>query len=127
MYLFLPFLIIWNMFNIFCVMEVQNNALNIPRGKVLSGEKCGAVSEDWDTTELKETAKKYGTSFNEFTMALLSVSLKRFYEKKNKPERQIRLGMPASFRKVAKTAEKLDIGNDVSVFFVDLVLHSEIK
>jgi hypothetical protein len=53
--------------------------LTLPRGKVLSGEKHGHIAEDWDVKELKSAAKKYGAGFNDFMMAMISVSLYRFF------------------------------------------------
>jgi hypothetical protein len=61
------------------IMRVQDNPLTIPAGKVLSGEKRGYISKDWDVQELKKTAKKYNVGFNDFTMALISVALYRFF------------------------------------------------
>lgn len=93
----------------------------------MSGEKLGSISPDWDTADIKMCAKKYGCSFNDIIMAMISVSLHRYFIKRNEPQNQVRMGLPASFRKVPKTAEALELNNDIALFFIDLALHPEIE
>lgn len=55
-------------------------------------------------TELKAASKKCKASFNDFMMAMISVALYRFFEQRGKIERRVRISIPVSFRKNAKTA-----------------------
>jgi len=43
MYLSLPFVMIWELLIVLFWMDVQKNALTMPKGKVLSGEKHGHI------------------------------------------------------------------------------------
>lgn len=86
----------------------------------MSGEKHGYIAEDWDVQELKTASKKYGAGFNDFMMAMISVAMYRFYVLKGRPQRRVRLGLPASFRKLTETAETLDLSNDLAPLFIEL-------
>lgn len=55
-------------------------------------------------------------------MAMISVSLYRFFEERGRTQHRVRLGLPASFRKVSKTAESLNLSNDLCPLFIELDL-----
>ena len=60
-------------------------------------------------------------------MALLCTTMYKYFESKGKIETEITLGLPVSFRKVAKTADALDLSNDLSPFFYDLQLTDDFE
>ena len=74
------------------------------------------------TSDLKSVAKQHGSSVNDLVMAMLAVSLYRYFESKGKIEKSITLGLPASFKKAAKTAEQLKLINDLCPLFIELNL-----
>ena len=53
-------------------------------------------------------------------MAMLSVSLNEYFLSKGKNEDLITIGLPASFKKKADSAESLSLLNDLCPLFVDL-------
>jgi diacylglycerol O-acyltransferase len=77
--------------------------------------------------ELKAASKKCGASFNDFMMAMISVALYRFFEQRGKTERRVRISIPVSFRKNAKSAEDLDLMNDIAPLFIDLNLNPDFE
>ena len=58
-------------------------------------------------------------------MALLSVTLHKYFQDKERKEDIITIGLPASFSKKAKSAETLELRNDLCPLFVDLKLESD--
>ena len=55
-------------------------------------------------------------------MAILSLSLYKYFESKGQPEDTITLGLPASFKKAAKSADQLKLINDLCPLFIELKL-----
>ena len=55
-------------------------------------------------------------------MAILSVSMYKYFESKGKIEDEITLGLPISFKKLAKTAKTLELDNTLSPLFFELRL-----
>jgi NRPS condensation-like uncharacterized protein len=102
MLLTLPLGMIKELVRVLICLRVEDNALTLPRNLALTGEKHGFISEDWDLKEIKSAAKKSGSSFNDFMIAMISVTLYRFFEKRGKTEDQVRISIPVSFRKNAK-------------------------
>jgi NRPS condensation-like uncharacterized protein len=119
----LPFAMIKETVRIIVCLSRENNALTLPRNLRLTGEKHGFISDDWDVTEIKAASKKNGASFNDFMMAMISVALYRFFEQRGRIENRIRISIPVSFRKNAKSAEALGLMNDIAPLFIDLNLH----
>ena len=75
-----------------------------------------------NVNDLKTAAKKNGASVNDVVMAMLAVSLYKYFDSKGRPEDSITLGLPASFKKAAKTAEQLKLINDLCPLFIELKL-----
>jgi NRPS condensation-like uncharacterized protein len=123
LWLMLPFAMLKEFIRIVVCLSVERNALTLPRHLKLTGEKHGFISDDWDVTEIKAASKKCGASFNDFMMAMISVALYRFFEQHGKKENRIRISIPVSFRKNAKSAEALDLMNDIAPLFIDLNLN----
>ena len=48
----------------------------------MSGIKKGVVGEAFSVEILKKAAKKHGATINDFIMAMLSVSLNKYYQAK---------------------------------------------
>jgi diacylglycerol O-acyltransferase len=108
-------------------MRAGDNALTLPPGKQLLGEKHGYIHEDWDVSELKVAAKKYKVTFNDFMMAMISVAIHRYFERKGRTENRICLSVPVSMRKTHKKVEELDLMNDVAPLVFEFDLHSEFE
>ena len=109
------------LFHVLCRLSVQNNALT-PQNEQFSGIKRGIIGETLNTNDLKAVAKKNGASVNDTIMAMLAVSLYKYFESKGKPEDTVTIGLPASFKKAAKTADQLKLINDLCPLFIELTL-----
>ena len=92
------------LFFVLCKLSIQNNALTLNNDQ-LSGIKKAAIGEMLNVNDLKSVAKKNGASVNDLVMAMLAVSLYRYFESKGTVEDSITIGLPASFKKAAKTAD----------------------
>ena len=105
-------------------LKKRNNALTAysQDGSEVSGSKRAVIGDSFDITDLKTLAKQNGATFNDVMMAILSVSMYKYFESKGKIEDEITLGLPTSFKKLAKTAETLELDNSLSPLFFELRL-----
>ena len=129
MWVTLPFFVLHALYYVLFCMKKQRNVLTAFRetGGQLTGLKRGMISDDFEVKPLKELAKHYKATFNDVIMALLCTTMYKYFESKGKVETEITLGLPVSFRKVAKTADALDLSNDLSPFFYDLQLTDDFE
>lgn len=123
MILCIPFSMISAICSVMFVMKRESNPLTLSRGQSLSGIKKGAFSRDIKISDLKKTARHHGSSFNDFMMAIISMSLHEYFTRKSTVQvEHVTLSLPASFKKNAKTADKLNLTNKVSPLFFRLSL-----
>lgn len=129
MWVTLPFFVLHALYYVLFCMKKQRNVLTAFRetGGQLTGLKRGMISDDFEVKPLKELAKHHKATFNDVIMALLCTTMYKYFESKGKVETEITLGLPVSFRKVAKTADALDLSNDLSPFFYDLQLTDDFE
>ena len=78
----MPFSLIYAVYFVLLRLRYQNNALTVGSVKKLSGKKKGVVGEAFSVEILKKAAKKHGATINDFIMAMLSVSLNKYYQAK---------------------------------------------
>jgi len=135
-FLTLPFTIVWNLGIILFALSANKNALTLREENDTvpdyTGEKVSHTCEDWSLQEMKDAAKTYKAGLNDFILALISVAMHKYYMKNSakkgkKVPDYIRIGLPASFRRLPDTAEDLDLCNDLSPLYLMLTMTSDFK
>ena len=121
MWICMPFCMVTALFHVLCRLSIQHNALTLENDQ-FSGIKKAAIGETLNVNDLKAVAKKNGASVNDLVMAMLAMSLHKYFKSKGKPEDSVTLGLPASFKKAAKTADQLKLINDLCPLFIELTL-----
>ena len=76
---------------------------------------------------MKALAKKYRATLNDVFMGVLCTTMFKYFASKGKIEEQLTLVVPLSFRRVPKTAEALELSNDLSGLFYDLQLTDDFE
>ena len=101
--------------------------MTLKDGEEYSGNKRGAIGESFSIKDLKLAAKRAGITVNDFIMAILSVSLQKYFVSKGKPEQEITLNLPGSFKRNADSAKSLVLNNTVSPIFYKLAITSDFE
>ena len=129
MWLCLPFSICQALWHILFVLNHQKTIFTAYReaGQELSGKKIGAIQDSFDVAPMKALAKKYKVTLNDVFMGVLCTTMYKYFASKGKIEKQLTLAVPLSFRRVPKTAQALDLSNDLSGLFYDLQLTDDFE
>ena len=96
-------------------------------GEEYSGIKRGAIGECFSIKDLKLAAKSAGVTVNDFIMAILSVSMQKYFVSKGKPEQEITLNLPGSHKKLADSAKSLKLNNTISPMCFRLAITSDFE
>ena len=99
--------------------------MTLKDGEEYSGIKRGAIGESFSIKDLKLAAKSAGIKVNDYIMAILSVSLHKYFVSKGEPEQEITLNLPGSLKKNADSAKSLILNNTVSPMFFKLAITSD--
>ena len=100
-----PLIMLRALVDIYFFQPIQKNVLTLKDGEEYSGIKRGAIGESFSIKDLKLAAKSAGVTVNDFIMAILSVSMQKYFVSKGKPEQEITLNLPGSHKKLADSAK----------------------
>lgn len=80
-------------------------------GNYMSGRMKMKNSLVMSTSKAKLLAKKTGNTFNELILAIISTSLKEYFEARNDPSSYVTVSVPFSFRTIPKRKSDYRFGN----------------
>lgn len=120
-YLFSPLLLLWINIVIMLLPDEKNNLKTMP----ISGKKKMGYIYDMNLPEIKAYCKRNMCTVNDYCAALISVSLREFFELEatRVPNyhipNSVRLALPFSFRQPFKKISEIKMINDFGCLLVD--------
>lgn len=100
----------------------------IKNAKPLSGSKGAAFSEDISLEAVKKKAKQKGCTFNDVTLAITSMSIRKYFNLKgDSQQKKISLAVPFSLAEPLKRPEEVMLRNDFVTITVTLDLSEDFE
>lgn len=125
MFLLRPFTILYAILKLL-IWKSDNNA--IKNNNILKGRKTNSITKEFDMRELKRISRHFNATVNDVVLALTSMSLKQYLEKRCELETtSVNMLVPFSLRTLPRTSKQHKLHNEFSLLCFTLQLRNKFE